>query len=83
VLLGLAGRDEGMTKDAMHGATGVSALGALVSVQGLLFPQLFPATAEADRPRRGAVQGVTAALCGLHLGLAVRSFLQARQIEQG
>jgi hypothetical protein len=83
VLLGLAGRGEGMTRDAMHGATGVSALGVLVSLQGLLLPQLFPATADAGRPRMGAVQGITAALCGLYLGLAVESFLQARQIEQG
>lgn len=71
-----------MTRDDMHGATGVSALGVLVSLQGLLFPQLFPITAETDRPRRSAVQGITAALCGLHLGLAVKSFVEARQIEQ-
>jgi len=54
----------------------------LVSLQGLLFPQLFPATAEVDRPRRGVVQGITAALCGVHLGLVVRSFVGARRAEQ-
>jgi uncharacterized membrane protein len=81
LVLGLAGRREGMTRDAMHTATGVSALGVLVSLQGLLFPQLFPATAEADRPRRSLVQGITAALCGLHLVLAVKSFVGARRAE--
>jgi hypothetical protein len=82
LLFGLAGRRDSMTREDMHGATAVSALGVLVSLQGLLFPQLFPATAEADRPRRGLVQGITAALCGLHLGLAVRSFAGARRPEQ-
>jgi hypothetical protein len=30
----------------------------------------------------GVAQAITVVLCSLHLGLAVKSFVEARQIEQ-
>jgi hypothetical protein len=80
-LLGVAARREEFTKDTMHGAAGLSLLGLLVALQGLLFPQLFPATnvSPGERPKRRTAQGALAMLCGLHVGLAVNSFIAARR----
>jgi hypothetical protein len=76
-LLGFLGRDKRFARDAMRTAAGISGLGFLVSLQGLLFPQMFPSTAASrdDHPRRGDVQTLTAVLCGIHVGLALRSTL--------
>lgn len=83
LLLGLAAGKEERAADAMHAATGVSALGLLVSLQGLLRPQLFRATAEGreEHPTRTAVQAATAGLCAGHQALAISSFIRARQSE--
>jgi uncharacterized membrane protein len=81
LVLGLVARKQERTAGTMHAATAASALGLLVSLQGLLFPQLFPSTAASadDYPQRRAVQAATAVLCGTHQALAANSFVQARR----
>jgi hypothetical protein len=80
-LLGLAASREDRAADAMHAATGVSALGLVAGLQGILFPQLFQATAENREAHqmRTAVQVATTGLCAVHQALAIKSFLDARR----
>ena len=56
-------------------ASSASLVGLLVSLQGLLFPQLFTATAEHPEEHRARqiVQASTAALCATEVGLALAS----------
>ena len=74
--LGLAGRKEQLTEDTTYVASGLSLLGLVVSLQGLLFPQLFSSTAaeSEEHPKRRLVQASTAALTGAYLTLAVKSY---------
>ncbi len=80
-LLGVAAHKEDLAKGATLGATGLSFAGFLVSVQGLFFPQLFSETAvsRSEYPKRGAVQAITAVLCGTHVWLSVQSFRRTGQ----
>lgn len=84
LVLGLAAMaSEERSADAMHAATGISALGLFASLQGLLAPQLFRATAEGreEHQIRTVVQAVTAGLCAGHQALAISSFVNARRAE--
>jgi hypothetical protein len=80
--LGVAGRD-GPGEKPVQPAVGISLMGLLVSLQGLFVPQAFPATAvpQDEHPRRGAVQAATAVLCGLHLSLSLKRFLDRRRVS--
>ena len=80
-LLGVAARQEELSDSATRGAVGLSLLGFLVALQGLFFPELFPATyvSADEHPKRGAAQALMAALCGLHIGLTVGSLIEARR----
>jgi hypothetical protein len=84
-VLGIAGSREDLAEKTTYGAAGLSLLGLLISVQGLFFPQLFPATADSrgEYPMRSAVQAITAVLCGAHIWAVVRSFVQQAQAREG
>ena len=62
-------------------ADSASLVGLLVSLQGLLFPQLFAATAEhpEEHHARQVAQASTAALCATEVGLALASAIKERQ----
>jgi uncharacterized membrane protein len=80
-LLGVvAMTNEERAADAMHAASGISALGLVGSLQGLLFPQLFKSTAPGGEAHeaRTVVQAATAGLCAGHQALAISSFVRAR-----
>ena len=81
LFLGLAASREDRTADAMHAASAVSALGLVAGLQGVLFPQLFQATAESREAHqmRTTVQVATAGLCAVHQALAIKTFLEARR----
>ncbi|MEA3334621.1 MAG: hypothetical protein U9R25_01835 [Chloroflexota bacterium] len=77
--------DDEKAAAAMHGATAVSALGLIVSLQGLFFPQLFRSTADSDpgeHQERTSVQTATATLCGINQVIAIKSFVDARRHEE-
>ena len=80
-LLGVVARQEKLSENATRGEVGLSLLGFLVSLQGLFFPELFPATyvSADEHPKRGAAQAIMAALCGLHFGMTVGSLIEARR----
>lgn len=61
-------------------ASSASLVGLLVSLQGLLFPQLFASTAEhpEEHRTRRVVQASTAGLCATEVGLAVASAIRER-----
>lgn len=80
-LLGIVSvASEERAADAMHAATGISALGLVGSLQGLLLPQLFQATAPGGEAHeaRTVVQAATAGLCAAHQAVAISSFVRAR-----
>ena len=81
VILGVAAQKEDLAEGAAVGATGVSVVGLLVSLQGLFLPQLVPLTdvPRSEYPMRGAVQTITAVLCGIHVSLSVRALKGAVQ----
>ena len=80
LLLGVLASREDRAADAMHAASAVSALGLVAGLQGVLFPQLFQATAENREAHqmRTEVQIATAGLCAVHQAAAIKSFLDAR-----
>lgn len=80
VALGFAGKN-GSSK-ATVAAAGVAAAGLLVPVQGLVYPDLFPATAADGQPHpdRRLAQAGTALLSGVYLVL-VAGFTAARRLR--
>ena len=77
-LAGLAALREGWRKHAMHAAVLLALLGFLGSARGLLsLPDLLSGV-ELARPAAVVAQSLTAVLCLIFVGLAVRSFIQAR-----
>lgn len=72
-LLGITGQVEGSSGDAARLAAGIAGGGLAVSLQGLLLPQLFKATAPGRglHPQRRALQMITAVLCGAYLAFSL------------
>lgn len=81
-IAGFAARREGWRKHAMHAAVLLALLGFLGSARGLLQLPALLTGAELARPAAVAAQSLTAVLCLVFIGLAVRSFIQARREEQ-
>ncbi len=76
VVAGFLGLRDGWRRHAMHGAAVVALVGLLGSVWQLV---ARPA-ADSDHAGIARIAGaLTAVLCGVFLGLAVRSFVQARR----
>jgi hypothetical protein len=76
LLLGLLARQEKLRKHAMHTAVLVGLVGfggaAFMAVKAL-------ASGEVERPVAVAAQGVMAVICGVFVGLCVKSFIDARR----
>jgi uncharacterized membrane protein len=81
-IAGFAARREGWRKHAMHAAVLLALLGFLGSARGLLQLPALLTGAEVARPAAVAAQSLTAILCLVFVGLAVRSFIQARREDQ-
>lgn len=81
VVFGLVGSNPTRTKAATRLSLGAAVAGMLIAGQGLLFPQLFKATADAaEHPQRRATQFGTAVLCGVYAIFAIASlFLPQRE----
>jgi hypothetical protein len=73
VALGFASENEAQAPAATRAAAGVSLVGVLVPLQGILFPGLFKATAPDGQrhPDRLLAQAGTAFLCGIYLLFAL------------
>lgn len=77
-LAGVLARDERKRKHAMHAAVLIALLGFLGSARGLIqIGDLIAGTAE--RPAAVIAQVIMAALTGIYVVLAVRSFIAARR----
>ncbi len=81
---GLVGRDDGPAPVSTGAASGLAAVGLLVSLQGLLKPDLFPATAASaeEHPARSYAQMGTAALSAAYLAIALAVLLTSKRSRQ-
>jgi hypothetical protein len=79
--VGLAAADEGPAPAATGVAGGFAAAGLLVSLQGLLRPELFAATAAGseEHPARRYAQMGTAVLSAAYLGISLAALLGSRR----
>jgi hypothetical protein len=80
LLVGLGFASKNGSSKATVAAAGVATAGLLVPVQGLVYPDLFPATAPGRQPHpdRRLAQAGTALLSGLYLVLAAGAALARR-----
>jgi hypothetical protein len=77
--LGALAGDERRRRSAMHLAAALSLLGLLGSARGIPQALSLASGGVVERPAAAVVQSLMAVLCGLFLGLAVRSFVAARR----
>jgi hypothetical protein len=78
--LGWLGRNDRLRKHVMHAAAALALIGFLVP--GIMaVPKLVKLASgnEVERPRAVVLQAVMAVLCGVFVGLCVRSFITARK----
>jgi hypothetical protein len=80
--LGLVARDERKRKHAMHAAVLLGLLGFAGSVRGVSGVLTMLRGGEVARPVAAIVQATMAVLCAIFLGLAVRSFAEARRARK-
>ena len=76
---GVLARREGWRRHAMHAAVLIALLGAVGSARGLLQLPALLLGQEVTRPAAVTAQSLTAVLCLAFVGLAIRSFVQARK----
>jgi hypothetical protein len=81
-IAGVAALREGWRKHAMHVAVLLALLGFLGSVRGLFSLPALLSGAELARPAAVVAQSLTAVLCLVFVGLAVRSFVRARSADR-
>jgi hypothetical protein len=79
--LGLVASDEGPSPAATGAATGLAAVGLVISLQGLLRPELFTATAAGsqEHPARRYAQAGTAFLSATYLITLAAALLGRRR----
>lgn len=79
--VGFVASDERPAPVATGAATGLAAVGLLVSLQGLLRPQLFSATAAGSQahPARGFAQMGTAVVSAAYLAISLAALLGNRR----
>jgi hypothetical protein len=82
-IAGFLGLREGWRKHAMHVAVLLALLGLLGSARGLLSLPALVSGAEVAGPVAVVAQSLTALLCLVFVGLAVRSFVRARSADRG
>jgi len=77
--LGWLARNDRYRKHAMHGAAAIALLGLLGTARGLVGLGTLLAGGTVARPAAVIVQAAMAAICGIFLALAVKSFVAARR----
>jgi len=79
LLLGVVALKPDWRKHAMHAAAGVTLLGLLGTVPGVIKLTRWLSGETIERVPAVVAQSVMALLCTVFIALAVRSFIQARQ----
>ena len=70
-------------KHTMHAAATIAVLGLLGSLRGAItLVSWIISHAEPQRPAAVIAQGLTAVICAIFIGVAIRSFIAARQARQ-
>lgn len=83
VVLGFTSENPSREAAATRAAAGVSLLGILIPLQGLILPSLFTATAPDGEPHpdRRLAQTGTALLCGIYFIFAVISRFTVKRVN--
>jgi hypothetical protein len=82
-LFGFFGERENLRKHLMHAAAGLSLLGFLGTVGGIVRSLSLLTGGTVERPQAAIVQAVMAIICLGFLILAVKSFIGARRAPKG
>jgi uncharacterized membrane protein len=77
--LGVVARQEKSRRDAMHAAAGVGLIGLLATVSGFVKLYRLLNGDEGLRPAAVISQSIMFVLCTIFVGLAVKSFIEARR----
>jgi hypothetical protein len=81
-VFGFFGERENLRKHMMHAAAGLSLLGFLGTVGGIVKSLSLLTGGTVERPQAAIVQAVMAIICLGFLILAVKSFIDARRVRK-
>jgi hypothetical protein len=79
VVLGRMAEGEARKATAMHIATGITLLGAVGGLQGVIQLPALLTGGDVERPLAATVQSVMTVICATHVAFAVKSFREARR----
>jgi hypothetical protein len=75
-------RAEHLRKHAMHAAAAIGLIGFIGSIGGAVKVFTLLGGGSVERPQAVVAQALMALLCAIYVGLAVRSFIQARILRK-